>query len=63
MNTDIANNIARKMLAKNILNEPTYSLQDLFRIRDACITLARFELEDKSLLNETLKYLEQKVGE
>ena len=63
MNTDIANNIARKMLAKNILNEPTYSLQDLFRIRDACITLARYGLGDKDLLNETLKYLEQKVGE
>ncbi len=55
--------IAKELLAKNILNEPTCSLQDLFRIRDACITLARYGLGDKDLLNETLKYLEQKVGE
>ena len=55
--------LAKELLAKNILDDKTFSLQDLFKIRDACITLARFGLEDKSLLNETLKYLEQKVEE
>jgi len=55
--------IARELLAKNILNDPTFSLQDLFKIRDACLILARFGLEDIDLLNETLKYIVQKVGE
>ena len=55
--------LARELLAKNILNDPTFSLQDLFKIRDACLILARFGLEDIDLLNETLKYIVQKVGE
>ncbi len=49
--------IAKELLAKNILDEPTYSLQDLFKIRDACMMLARYGLEDNDLLQETLKYL------
>lgn len=55
--------IARKLLASGDLDKPGYSLQDLFKIRDACIMLARFGLQDKDLLNETLRYIEQKVGE
>ncbi len=55
--------IAKELLAKNILDESTYSLQDLFRIRDACITLARYGLGDRDLLNEVLTYIGQKIGE
>ena len=55
--------LAREMLAKNILSDPMFTLSELFAIRDACLQLARFGLEDKELLNETLKYLGQKIGE
>ena len=55
--------LARELLAKNILNEPTLSLKELFEIRDACLSLARYGLEDKDLLNEALKFIEQKIGE
>ena len=55
--------LARELLVKNILNEPTLSLKELFEIRDSCLSLARYGLEDKDLLNETLKYISQKIGE
>ncbi len=55
--------IARKLLEQNILNDPTFSLSELFQIRDACLLLARYGLEDKDLLKEVLMYLGQKVGE
>ena len=55
--------LARELLAKNILNEPAYySIQDLFRIRDLCLGLAFYGLEDKSLLDETLRYIEQEAN-
>ncbi len=55
--------IARELLAKNILSDPTFTLKELFEIRDACMMLARYGLEDKDLLQETLKYLGERVGE
>ena len=55
--------LAKKILASGDLDKQGYSLQDLFKIRDACLILARFGLEDRDLLNETLKYIGQKVGE
>ncbi len=55
--------LARKILASGDLDKTGYSLQDLFKIRDALMILAYYSLEDKDLLNETLKYIEQKVGE
>ena len=55
--------LARELLAKNILNDPTFTIKELFEIRDACMILARFSLEDKNLLNEVLRYIGQKVGE
>ena len=53
--------LTKKILDKGILKDETYSLQDLFKIRDALMMLARYGLEDKDLLTETLKYLEQKA--
>ena len=55
--------LARKLLASGDLDKPGYSLQDLFKIRDALMILARFGLEDKELLTETLLYIDQKAKE
>ena len=55
--------IARKLLAKNILSEPTFTLKEIFEIRDACMILARYGLHDQDLLDECLKYLGQKREE
>ena len=64
MNTSVANSIARKILASKVLDKPEiYTFAELCNIRDACRTLAKYKLEDKALLNETLKYLALKVGE
>ena len=56
-------NLAQKLLDIGILNEGTYSLQDLFRIRDALMVLAFYGLEDKNLLTEVQKYINQKGDE
>ena len=53
--------IARKMLESGFLNEETYSLSDLFKIRDALMILAYYGLEDKVLLTEVNKYIAQKA--
>ncbi len=55
--------IARELLAKNILSDPSFTLKELFEIRDACMTLGKYGLEDNGLLQETLKYLGERVGE
>ena len=56
------NDLARKMLEQGFLNEQIYSIQDLFKIRDHCLGLAFYGLEDKELLEETLKYIEQEAN-
>ncbi len=53
--------IARKLLEQNILNDPGFSIKELFEIRDSCLTLARYGLADMNLLEETLKYIGQLV--
>ncbi|MEK6818490.1 MAG: hypothetical protein AABY10_00995 [Nanoarchaeota archaeon] len=55
--------LTRRMLEKGFLKEPTFTLKDLFEIRDALMVLARFGLEDKELLTETLLYINQKEKE
>ena len=55
--------LAQKMLEKGFLNEETFTIKELFEIRDALMILARYGLEDKELLTETLRYIEQKVKE
>ena len=56
--------IAKKLLEqKNLHNDPAYNWKEIFEIRDACLTLAKFGLEDKSLLDEILRYIGEKVGE
>ena len=55
--------LTRRMLEKGFLKEETFTLKDLFEIRDALMVLARFGLEDKELLDETLKYINQKAKE
>ncbi len=55
--------IADKILIDNLLYVKTLPLPDLFCIRDHCLGLARYGLEDRDLLQETLKYLGERVGE
>ena len=62
-NTIHSKEIARELLAKNILNDKTFSISELFQIRDASLLLAKYGLEDKALLEETLCYIEQKTEE
>ena len=66
MNTSVANSIARKILASGVLDKPEeYTYKDLFRIRDYTEGLLDYFPNEKWLLDlkeETLKYLEQKVG-
>jgi hypothetical protein len=55
--------IAHKIIRNGVLiTTESYSIRELFRIKDLCLGLAFFGLEDKELLNETLKYIEQKIG-
>lgn len=67
MNTDIANSIARKMLASGVLDNPDdYIPKGLFRIRDAVNMLLDYFPNEKWLLDlkeETLQFITQKVGE
>ena len=62
MNTDMSTELARKMLEQRFLNEQTYSISDLFKIRDHCLGLAFYGLEDKELLNEVNRYLIEMKG-
>lgn len=55
--------IARKLLEKNVLNDPTFTIQDLFKIRDYCLGLAKYGLCDQDLLDEVLQFIKEKVGE
>lgn len=52
--------IAEKILKDNLLYLETLSLIDLFCIRDHCLGLAKYNLEDKAFLEETLKFIQQK---
>ena len=49
--------IAKKLLEKGILEEKGFTIKELFDIRDACLTLAKYGLGDMDLLQETLKYI------
>ena len=53
--------IARKILASGDLEKTGYSLQDLFKIRDALNILNNYGFADLGLLLETNKYIEQKA--
>ena len=55
--------IARELLAKNVLNEPTFTIKELFEIRDSLMILAKYGLADLDLLVEVNKYILQKAGE
>ena len=51
--------LAKVMLEKNVLNEPTFSFAELCQIRDALMILARYGLADMDLLKEVNLYLRQ----
>ncbi len=52
--------LADKLLASGILNEPPdFTLQELFKIRDALNILDFYGLADKDLLNEVNKFINQ----
>jgi hypothetical protein len=53
--------LAKKILASGDLNKPNYTLKDLFSIRDALEILKDYDLADEQLLEETNKYIQQKV--
>lgn len=53
--------LAKAMLEKGFLNKETYSLQDLFRIKDCLNILKGYNLADLDLLEEVEKFLKQKV--
>ena len=54
--------IAKKIFESGILDEPEqYTIQDLFRIRDALEMLANYRLADMDLLQEVHKYITQKT--
>ena len=55
--------LAKELLAKNVLNEPTFTIKELFEIRDALMILAKYGLQDQDLLDECLRYLAQKGNE
>jgi hypothetical protein len=54
--------LAKKILASGDLDKPDYILKDLFSIRDALEILKDYGLGDEQLLEETNKYIQQKVG-
>ena len=53
--------IARKLLEGGVLTHRGYSLQDLFKIRDALYILDKYDLADTDLLKEVEKYIKQKA--
>jgi len=55
--------LARKILESKEWQEGGYTLKELFEIRDALMTLAKYDLEDKDLLEEVNKYIKHKIGE
>ena len=55
--------IAGELLAKNILSSLTFTLKQLFEIRDSLYILDKYNLADINLLREVEKYLGQKAGE
>ena len=58
------NNAGLKCLLRDLQSTTkSYNLYDLFKIRDALMTLAQYGLEDKDLLFEVNKFLMQKEQE
>ena len=55
--------IAGELLAKNIFSSLTFTLKQLFEIRDSLYILDKYNLADINLLREVEKYLGQKAGE
>ena len=55
--------LARELLAKKILNKPTFTIKDLFCIRDCLLILKSYNLADLDLLEEVNKYIMQKAKE
>jgi hypothetical protein len=55
--------LAQKILEIGDLEEPTYTLGDLFRIRDALEILNTYNLADIDLLKEVNKFILQKIEE
>lgn len=51
--------LAKERLLKEMKQPDKYSLRDLFRIKDALQILAYYDLEDKGLLKEVEKFIEQ----
>lgn len=54
------NKVALEKLLHEMKTCPEYTLQDLFKIRDALIVLRGYGLVDMDLLIEVLKYINQK---
>ena len=56
--------IAQKLYESgDLFRGEDYSLKQIFEIRDSCVMLAKYGLEDKDLLEETLKYIKEIIKE
>jgi len=55
--------LARKILESKEWQEGGYTLKELFEIRDALVTLSKYNLEDRDLLMEVNKYIHHKISE
>lgn len=52
--------MALKRLLREMKSDPEYTLEDLFKIRDALVVLQGYGLADLDLLLEVMKYINQK---
>lgn len=57
------NKVALEKLLHEMKICPEYTLQDLFKIRDALIVLRGYGLVDMDLLLEVMKFINQKAEE
>ena len=57
------NQEALDKLLQEMKQVPKYTLQDLFKIRDAIDILAKYDLHDKDLLYEVNKFIAQELPE